>query len=145
LDGSDVGYESTLHVAVNRLHINLEIKHLTVSLENQPGRLAAVAKALADGKVNIVAVLGSTADDKSSAQVVVDNPAKAKKALSTAGFTYLEGTLDQVELPNKPGALAEYAAKLAKKGINIDAAYGSVPKGAKKSVLFFSTSRKTGG
>ena len=74
----------------------------------------------------------------------MDNPAKAKKALSTAGFTYLEGTLDQVELPNKPGALAEYAAKLAKKGINIDAAYGSVPKGAKKSVLFFSTSRKTG-
>jgi hypothetical protein len=122
-----------------------KVKHLTVSLENQPGRLAAVAKALAEAKVNIVAMLGSTADEKGSAQVVVDNPAKAKKALSTAGFTFLEGTLDQVELPNKPGALAEYAAKLAKKGINIDAAYGSVPKGAKKSVLFFSTSRKNGG
>ena len=121
-----------------------KVKHLTVSLENQLGRLAAVAKALADVKVNIVAVLGSTADEKGSAQVVVDNPAKAKKALRAAGFTYLEGTLDQVELPNKPGALAEYAAKLAKKGINIDAAYGSVPKGAKKSVLFFSTSRKAG-
>jgi len=121
-----------------------KVKHLTVSLENQLGRLAAVAKALADVKVNIVAVLGSTADEKGSAQVVVDNPAKAKKALRSAGFTYLEGTLDQVELPNKPGALAEYAAKLAKKGINIDAAYGSVPKGAKKSVLFFSTSRKAG-
>ena len=121
-----------------------KVKHLTVSLENQPGRLAAVAKALADAKVNIVAVLGSTADERGSAQVVVDNPAKAKKALGTAGFTYLEGTLDQVELPNKPGALAEYAAKLAKKGINIDAAYGSVPKGEKKSVLFFSTSRKAG-
>ena len=81
-------------------------------------------------------MLGSTAGEKGSAQVVVDNPAKAKKALSAAGFTYLEGTLDQVELPNKPGALADCAAKLAKKGINIDAAYGSVSKGAKKSVLF---------
>lgn len=59
--------------------------------------------------------------------------------------TYLEGALDQVELPNKPGALAEYAAEVAKKGINIDAVHGSVPKGAKKSVLFFSTSRKAGG
>ena len=124
-----------------------KVKHLTVSLENQPGRLAAVAKALADVKVNLVPVLGSTADEKGSAQVVVDNPAKScqsQEALRAAGFTYLEGTLDQVELPNKPGALAEYAAKLAKKGINIDAAYGSVPKGAKKSVLLFSTSRKAG-
>jgi len=39
-----------------------KVKHLTVSLENQPGRLAAVAKALADAKVNTVAVLGSAAD-----------------------------------------------------------------------------------
>ena len=36
-----------------------KVKHLTVSLENQPGRLAAVAKALAGAKVNIVAVLGA--------------------------------------------------------------------------------------
>ena len=50
-----------------------KVKHLTVSLENQPGRMAAVAKVLADAKVNIVAVLGSTADEKGSAQVVVDN------------------------------------------------------------------------
>jgi len=28
-----------------------KVKHLTVSLENQPGRLASVAKALADAKV----------------------------------------------------------------------------------------------
>jgi len=76
--------------------------------------------------LNIVTVLGSTGDEKGSVQVVVDNPAKAKKALSAAGFTYLEGTLDQVELPNKLGALADYAAKLAKQGINIDATYGGL-------------------
>ena len=38
-----------------------KVKQLTVSLENQPGRLAAVAKALADAKVNIVAILAVTA------------------------------------------------------------------------------------
>jgi hypothetical protein len=122
-----------------------KLKQLTVSLENVPGRLAAVAKVLADAKVNIVAVLGSTAGEHGSVQVVVDNLTKAKKALSRAQFAYAVGTLEQVELPNKPGALAEYAAKLAKQGMNIDAAYGSVPKGAKKSVLFFSASRQGGG
>jgi hypothetical protein len=121
-----------------------KVKHLTVSLENQPGRMAAVAKVLADAKVNIVAVLGSTAGEHGSVQVVVDNLTKAKKALTAAQFAYAVGTLEQAQLSNKPGALAEYAAKLAKKGINIDAAYGSVPKGSKKSVLFFSTSRQAG-
>ena len=122
-----------------------KVKQLTVSLENQPGRLAAVAKVLADAKVNILAVLGSTAGEQGSAQVVVDNITKAKKALSAAQFSYAVGTLEQTELPNKSGALAEFTAKLAKKGMNIDAAYGTVPKGAKKSVLFFATSRNAGG
>jgi hypothetical protein len=118
-----------------------KVKQLTVSLENQPGKLAAVAKVLADAKVNILAVLGSTAGGQGSVQVVVDNVVKAKKALSAAQFPYAEGTLEQVELPNKPGVLAEFTAKLAKKDMNIDAAYGTVLKGAKKSVLFFAISK----
>ena len=84
-----------------------KVKQLTVSLENQPGRLAAAAKVLADAKVNILAVLCSSAGGQGSAQVVVDNITKAKKALSAAQFSYTEGTLEQVELPNKLGALAE--------------------------------------
>ena len=121
-----------------------KVKQLTVFLENQPGRLAAAAKVLADAKVNILAVLGSSAGEQGSAQVVVDNITKAKKALSAAQFSYTEGTLEQVELPNKLGALAEFTAKLAQKGTNIDAAYGTVLNGAKKSVLFFATSKQGG-
>ena len=121
-----------------------KVKQLTVSLENQPGTFAAVAKALADAKVNILAVLVSTAGAQGSAQVVVDNITEAKKALSAAQVSYVVGTLEQVELPNKSGALAEFTARLAKRGINIDAVYGTVAKGAKKSVLFFATSKQGG-
>jgi len=39
----------------------------------------------------------------------VDNVNKAKKALGGAGLSYTEGTLEQFELANKPGALAELA------------------------------------
>ena len=119
-----------------------KVKQLTVSLENQPGTFAAVAKVLADAKVNIVAVLGTTAGARGSAQVVVDNITEAKKALSAAQVSYEVGTLEEVELPNKSGALAEFTARLAKRGINIDAVYGTVLKGAKKSVLFFATSKQ---
>jgi hypothetical protein len=119
-----------------------KVKQLTVSLENRAGTFAAVAKVLADAKVNILAVLGSTAGAQGSAQLVVDDITKAKKALNAAQVSYAIGTLEQVELPNKSGALAEFTARLAKRGINIDAVYGTVPKGAKKSVLFFATSKQ---
>jgi len=84
-----------------------KVKQLTVALENRPGTLAHVAKVLADAKVNVLALLGSTAVAQGSVQVVVDNVAKAKKALGGAGLSYTEGTLEQFELANKPGALAE--------------------------------------
>jgi len=90
--------------------------------------------------VNVVALLGSTAGTQGSAQVVVDNVNRAKEALDKAGFSYTEGTLEQVEVENKPGALAEFAGKLANKGINIDSAYVTVPKGAEKAALLLATS-----
>ena len=85
-----------------------KVKQLTVSLENQPGRLAAVAKVLSDAKVNIEAVLGSTMGAQGSAQLVVDNVARAKKALTAQQFAYTEGTLERVELPNKVGARTDF-------------------------------------
>jgi hypothetical protein len=91
-----------------------KVNQLTISLANQPGALAQVAQVLADAKVNILALLGSTSGTQGSAQVVVDNVSKARKALAQSGASYTEGSLDQFELNNKPGALAEITAKLAK-------------------------------
>ena len=51
--------------------------------------------------------------------------------------------LEQIELPNKPGALAQLAGRLAKKGINIDCAYATMPKGAKKAVVVLAASKVT--
>ncbi len=118
-----------------------KVKQLTVALENRPGTLAHVAKVLADAKVNVLALLGSTADAQGSVQVVVDNVNKAKKALGGAGLSYTEGTLEQFELANKPGALARLLGKLAKKGINIDCAYATAHKSVKKAVVVLGTSK----
>ena len=120
-----------------------KVKQLTVFLENRPGTLAHMAKVLVDAKVNITALLNSTPGAQGSAQVVVDNVNNAKKALNAAGLSYTEGTLEQVELANKPGALAQLAGRLAKKGINIDCAYATMPKGAKKAVVVLSLSGPT--
>ncbi len=120
-----------------------KVKQLTISLENQPGALARAAQVLADAKVNMVALLASTSGTQGSMQVVVDNVNKAKKALGGAGLSYTEGMLEQFELANKPGALAELGGKLAKKGINIDCAYATVHKNTKKAVVVLALSGPT--
>ncbi len=122
-----------------------KVKQLTVSLKNRPGALAQLAKTLADAEINVVALLGSSAGAQGSAQVVVEQLSKAKKALDKAKMSYQEGTLEQFELKNKPGALAKITGKLAKKGLNIESAYATMPKGAKKAVLLVATSQKSAG
>ena len=119
-----------------------KVKQLTVSLKNRPGALAQLAQTLADAKVNVVALLGSSAGAQASAQVVVDKMSKAKEALDKAKMLYKEGTLEQFELKNKPGAMAKVTGKLAKKGINIESAYATMPKAAKKAVLLVATSQR---
>ena len=118
-----------------------KVKQLAVTLENRPGTMANVAKVLAGAKVNVLALLGTTAGTQGSVQVVVDNVNKAKKALEAAGLKYAESTLEEFELTNKPGALAQLAEKLAKKGLNIECAYATVHKTAKKAVVVLGTSK----
>jgi hypothetical protein len=119
-----------------------KLKQITVAVQNRPGALAEVANILGEAGVNIVALLGLTSGAKAKIQLVVDGTAKAKRALDKAAISYTEGALEQFELENKPGALAGLAAKLTKKGINIDCVYGTVPTAAKKAVLLMTTSIK---
>jgi len=68
---------------------------------------------------------------------------RAANLRCTIRAAYTEGTLEQFELTNKPGALAELAGRLAKKGINIDSAYATMPKGAKRAVVVLALSGPT--
>lgn len=117
-----------------------KVKQLTVPCENRPGTLARVARVLGDAKVNILACLTTTSGTEGAVQVVVDNEKKAKKALESAGLSYSEADVLQVELPNIPGALAGFAGKLASKEINITCGYQTATKGAKKSSVVLAVS-----
>lgn len=113
---------------------------LSVRVENRPGTLAHVARVLGDAKVNILAFLTTTLGAEGSVPVVVDNVNKAKKALEGAGLTCTESDVLHVELPNVPGALGNFAGKLAAKDINITAGYQTTVKGSRKASVVFAVS-----
>ncbi len=107
----------------------------TIEVENRPGTAAEIARTLGDAKVNILALLGMAQGTQGRVYVVVDNARKAKSALEQARCRYSETSVDQVELPNKPGALAKHLESLARKGVNLGTIYATASKGAKKATV----------
>jgi len=110
-------------------------KQFTVSLENRPGALAEVARTLGSAKVNILSLLGTAQGTTGTAELIVEDARRAKKALDEARIPYKETTAEEYDLPNKPGALAEQLDKLAAKGVNLNSICATAAKGGKKAVL----------
>jgi hypothetical protein len=110
-------------------------KQITVQVENTPGAAARVARVLGDAKVNLLALVGTGEGTQGTLHIVVDDARKAKKALDKAEFDYTETSVEQVELPNTPGALAKHLEKLASKGTNLSLVYATAAKGSRKATI----------
>jgi len=110
-------------------------KQLAIFLENKPGTLAQVCKVLAREGVNIQAITVSDTVDHAVVRMIVSNATKALHLLGEAGVLVVESDVLTIELPNKPGALAKVAEKLAAAKVNIEYLYGSGGPGAQKGVV----------
>jgi len=117
-----------------------KVKQLTVQVENRPGTLAQVAKVLGEAKVNILGFLTTTSDAQGAVHVVVDNVNKARNALDREKLSFTEEDVLHVELPNKPGALGQFAGRLAAKDINITLGYQTSVKGPRKASIVLAVS-----
>ena len=109
-------------------------RQISVCLENKPGRLAHLCGSLAKGGVNIVAISVVETTEQGVVRMVVDNPAKALKLLEqccAAACAVTDVLL--VDLPNKVGALAKMADRLAKRRVNVSFVYGSTGAGGRKA------------
>lgn len=100
-------------------------RQLSVFLENKPGVLAEVCKALGDHEINIRGVSVSDTVDHAVVRLVVSDPQKAIHVLGEHGALVVETDVLVVKLSDHPGALAELASKFARGKVNIEYAYGS--------------------
>jgi hypothetical protein len=112
-------------------------KQFTIAVDNQPGAVARIAKTLGNAKVNILSLLGPAQGTGGTVQFIVDDARRAKKALDAARVAYQETPAEVYDLPNKPGALAQYLDKLAAKGVNLNSIHATATKGGKKAVIVY--------
>lgn len=94
-----------------------------VSMENRPGRLAALTEILAAVGVNIEALAAYGHDGEGTVRLIVDNADATRRALADAGLHNEERAVLTALLPHRPGELARLTRSLADAGVNIDALY----------------------
>ncbi len=111
------------------------IKQISIFAENKPGRMARVAKTLADAGVNIRALTIAEAGDFGVIRMVVDDAESGYKALHDDGFTVSETDVLAVEIKDVPGGLYEIANTLGMNNINVDYAYAFVTAKAERAML----------
>jgi len=100
-------------------------RQLSIAIENQPGRLAAVGRALAAESINIRDLSVVDNVEQGMIRLITSDAARCKVVLSKLGLYVVEADVLEVILTDTPGKLAVLSQALADAQINIDYAYGS--------------------
>jgi hypothetical protein len=119
------------------------VKQLSLFLENKPGTLANVCRALGKANISIFALSVSDGVDHAVVRMVVDDPDKALHLLGDHGVLVLDREVLMLDAKNRPGELASIARSLADHKINIEYAYTATPPGADKGVLILRVDQMT--
>lgn len=94
-------------------------RQFVIQLENRPGELAAVARALAGRGINIRAITCAGVGSLASCTLVADDDEATRQVLRGLGHPYIEGDNLTVEVADRPGGLAEVIDRWAAVGVNV--------------------------
>jgi hypothetical protein len=115
----------------------MEIRQISVFLENTTGRMGDVTGVLAKADINIRAISIADTADFGILRLIVDKYDEAVKALSDAGFTTRLSNVEAIEIDDVPGSLAKIMELFQKSQVNIDYLYASLESKAGKAVVIF--------
>ena len=99
------------------------IEQLSVFLENKSGRLAELTRALGEAGINMRALMVADTEEFGVVRIVCDHPHLAREALEAAGFGVSATPVVGVEIPDRPGGLADVLEALAAEEMGVEYAY----------------------
>ena len=101
----------------------MNIHQISVFLENRTGQLAEIVKLLAEKEVDIRALSIAETSDYGLARMIVDDAHKASAVLLQHGDILSMTPVWAVEVPDRPGGLAELLGVLADAGVDVEYMY----------------------
>ncbi len=106
----------------------MPIKQISVFLENKCGRLASVTRTLGNHEINIRAFSIADTTDFGILRLIVNQPEEAYRVLRSEGFTVSITDVIAVQIPDRPGGLADILELMQEAGVNIEYMYAFVEK-----------------
>lgn len=104
----------------------MNVKQLSVFIENKAGRVSEVTDVLGRAGVNIRGFSVSDTADYGIIRLVVNDPEAGMRALRDAGFTVKESEVICINLPDRPGGLASVLKVVSEAGVNIEYVYSLI-------------------
>lgn len=115
----------------------MKVEQIAVFLENKSGRLAGIAKILADNGINIRALSVADTADFGILRLIVDQVDLAKEKLRESGYTVGKTDVIAVEVPDQTGGLAQVLLAAYEAELNVEYMYAFVNKSGTNAVLIF--------
>ena len=115
----------------------MEIKQISVFLENNAGRLGEVTRVLAEAGINLRAISIADTADFGILRIIANNWEEAVKVLNKASFTTKISDVVAVEIEDTPGSLAKVMDLFRKTMVNIEYLYASLEGQTGKAVVIF--------
>ncbi|MDY5597550.1 MAG: ACT domain-containing protein [Kiritimatiellia bacterium] len=115
----------------------MTIKQISIFLENKPGQLAGICRALAQAGINIATLSLADTSEFGIVRMIVDDHARGCEVLSKEGYAVRETEVVMATVPDRPGGMAELTEKLDKAGVDIEYSYAYALGTGEKAVLVF--------
>ena len=113
------------------------IEQVSVFLENTKGRLAGLCRALGDAGVNMHALMVADTEQFGVVRIICDTPRRATELLDEQGFSASVTPVVAVQIPDRPGGLADVLEALGKADVNVEYAYCFVKPSGDAAVDIF--------
>ena len=101
----------------------MNIKQISVFLENRPGALAAMTAEIAKNGIDLRALSLAETKDFGIVRIIVDRVYDAATVLKDAGYVYSVTSVLGVAIPDTPSGLSNVLAVLEEANINIEYMY----------------------
>lgn len=99
------------------------VEQVSVFLENKAGRLAELTRVLGDAGINMRALMVADTTEFGVVRIICDTPRRAVQVLDDAGFGASLTEVLAVEVPDRPGGLADVLEALQAASVNVEYAY----------------------
>lgn len=115
----------------------MKVEQISVFIENKSGRLAEIARVLGEAGVNIRALSLADTSDFGILRLIVNDRETANRVLKDRGFTVSKTEVVAIEVPDRPGGLAEILKTLDGASINVEYMYAFVERCGENAVIIF--------